>query len=188
VLKHFNCAAGTLSPPGSWLTREPLYKAPSGHPSVERNNTLHTDIPIPWLARTGPWESRSLRDILRIQSSPAQVKTGNHVFGECYQHDYSLLLLPVCDRIAALLEGVNTGTASFLQSGTTTPTSAMSTSAGMNAVGYNLLLTVYHMIYIFAYYGRSVFVMNIVSFASVMFVLLIFWIKLLVNLPKFPTD
>jgi hypothetical protein len=43
------------------------------------------------------------------------------------------------------------------------------------------------MIYIFAYYGRSVLVMNIVSFASVMFVLLIFWIKLLVNLPKFPT-
>jgi hypothetical protein len=54
------------------------------------------------------------------------VKTGDHVFGECYRHDYSLLLLPVRDRIgalleatvrdriAALLEGVNTGTASFL--------------------------------------------------------------------------
>jgi hypothetical protein len=63
----------------------------------------------------------------------------------------------------------------------------MSTSTGMNAAGYNLLLTVYHMIYIFAYYDRSVLVMNIISFASVMFVLLIFWIKLLVNLPKFPT-
>jgi hypothetical protein len=62
----------------------------------------------------------------------------------------------------------------------------MSTSTGMNAAGYNLLLTVY-MIYIFAYYGRSVLVTNIVSFASVMFVFLIFWIKLLVNLPKFPT-
>jgi hypothetical protein len=42
------------------------------------------------------------------------VKTGDHVFGECYRHDYSLLLLPIRDRIAALLEGVNTGTASFL--------------------------------------------------------------------------
>jgi hypothetical protein len=83
-------------PPGSWLTREPLYKALSGHPLVVTNNTLlHTDIPIPWLARTGPWESRSLRDVRRIQSSPARVKTGDHVFGECYQHDYSVLLLPV---------------------------------------------------------------------------------------------
>jgi hypothetical protein len=54
----------------------------------------------------------------------------------------------------------------------------------MNAAGYNLLLTVSHMIYIFAYYGRSNLVMNI---ASVMFVLLIFWIKSLVNLPKSPT-
>jgi hypothetical protein len=44
----------------------------------------------------------------------------------------------------------------------------------MNAAGYNLnlLLTVY-MIYIFAYYGRSVFVMNVVSFASITIVLLI---------------
>jgi hypothetical protein len=42
------------------------------------------------------------------------VKTGDHIFGEYYQHDYSLLLLTVRDRIAALLEGVNTGTASFL--------------------------------------------------------------------------
>jgi hypothetical protein len=86
----------TRTPPGSWLTREPLYKAPSGHPVVATNNTLlHTDIPIPWLARTGPWESRSLRDVRRIQSLPARVKTGDHVFGECYQHDYSVLLLPV---------------------------------------------------------------------------------------------
>jgi hypothetical protein len=54
----------------------------------------------------------------------------------------------------------------------------------MNAAGYNLLLTVSHIIGIFAYYGRSIFVMNL---ASVMFVLLIFWIKLLVKLPKFPT-
>jgi hypothetical protein len=113
MLKHFNCA---LSPPGSWLTqeplykapftREPLYKAPYGHPSVERNNTLHTDIPIPWLARTGPWESRSLWDVHRIQSSPARVKTSDHIFWEYNQH--------VRDRIAALLEGVNTGTAFFL--------------------------------------------------------------------------
>jgi hypothetical protein len=57
----------------------------------------------------------------------------------------------------------------------------------MNAAGNNLLLTVSHMIYIFAYYGRSNFVMNIASVTSVMFVLLIFWIKLLVNFPKFPT-
>jgi hypothetical protein len=43
------------------------------------------------------------------------VKTGDHIFGECHQHDYSLIpLLPVRDRIAALLEGVNTGTVSFL--------------------------------------------------------------------------
>jgi hypothetical protein len=43
------------------------------------------------------------------------VKTGDHVFGECHQYDYSILpLLPIRDRIAALLEGVNTGTTSFL--------------------------------------------------------------------------
>jgi hypothetical protein len=30
-----NYAAGAPSPPGSWLTREPLYIAPSGHPSVK---------------------------------------------------------------------------------------------------------------------------------------------------------
>jgi hypothetical protein len=50
-------------------------------------------------------------------------------------HDYRMVpaLLPFC-------------TAS---SGTTTPTSAMSTSTGMNATGYNLPLIVSHIIYIF---------------------------------------
>jgi hypothetical protein len=64
-------------------------------------------------------------------------------------------------------------------SGTTTPTSAMSTSGDMNAAGYNLLLTISLIIYIFAYYGRSHFVMNFVSFK---FLLLFFWIKLLVKM------
>jgi hypothetical protein len=65
--------------------------APSGHPSVDRHNTLHTDILVPWLARTGPWESRSLWDVRRIETSSARVKTGDHVFGECLRHDYLLL-------------------------------------------------------------------------------------------------
>jgi hypothetical protein len=69
-------------------------------------------------------------------------------------------------------------------SGTTTPTSAMSTSVGMNAAGYNLLLTVSLIIYIFAYCGRSHFVMN---FVSVKFLLLFFWIKLLVKMANIPT-
>jgi hypothetical protein len=82
-----------------------------------------------------------------------------------------------------VLEGAKIGTAS---SGTTTPTSAMSTSAGLNAAGYNLfqLLTVLHIIYISAYYARSIFVMNC---ASSMFLILISWIKLLVKLAKFRT-
>jgi hypothetical protein len=91
VLKHFNYTADAPSPPGSWLTQEPLYMALSGHPSVDRHNTMHTDIPVPWLARTGPWGSRSLRDVRRIESSSARVKTSDHVFGECLRHDYSLL-------------------------------------------------------------------------------------------------
>jgi hypothetical protein len=47
----------------------------------------------------------------------------------------------------------------------TTPTSAMSTSAGLNAAGYNLirLLTVFHIIYIFTHSGRSNIFMNIAS-------------------------
>jgi hypothetical protein len=49
--------------------------------------------PVPWLARTGPWESRSLRDIRQSQSSSARVKTCDNVFGECLQHDYSLLFV-----------------------------------------------------------------------------------------------
>jgi hypothetical protein len=61
----------------------------------------------------------------------------------------------------------------------------MSTSAGMNAAGYNLLLTVSHIIFIFAYYARSNFVMN---FASINFLVLIFWIKLIVKLANLPTQ
>jgi formate/nitrite transporter FocA (FNT family) len=60
----------------------------------------------------------------------------------------------------------------------------MSTSAGMNAARYNLLLTVLFIIYIFAHCGRSHFVMN---FVSVKFLLLLFWIKLLVKMANFPT-
>jgi hypothetical protein len=45
-----------------------------------RDTTRCTQI-FPWLARTGPWKSRSLRDVRRIQSSLARVKTGDHVFG-----------------------------------------------------------------------------------------------------------
>jgi hypothetical protein len=54
----------------------------------------------------------------------------------------------------------------------------------MNAAGYNILFTVLHFIYIFAYSVRSNLVMN---FVTVMFLILIFWIKLLVKLAKFPT-
>jgi formate/nitrite transporter FocA (FNT family) len=60
----------------------------------------------------------------------------------------------------------------------------MSTSAGMNAARYNLLLIVLFIIYIFAHCGRSHFVMN---FVSVKFLLLLFWIKLLVKMANFPT-
>jgi hypothetical protein len=56
-------------------------------------NSLHTKLPVSWLACTGSWESRSLRDIRRSQSSSARVKTDDHVFGECLRHDYSLSLL-----------------------------------------------------------------------------------------------
>jgi hypothetical protein len=73
------------------------------------------------------------------------------------------------------------GTAS---SGTTTPTSAMSTSTGLNVAGYILqFLTVLYIIYIFAYYDISNLVMN---FASGMFIISISWIKLLIKLAKFP--
>jgi formate/nitrite transporter FocA (FNT family) len=54
----------------------------------------------------------------------------------------------------------------------------------MNAAGYNLLLTVLFIIYIFAHCGRSHFVMN---FVSVKFLLLFFWIKVLVKMANFPT-
>jgi hypothetical protein len=55
----------------------------------------------------------------------------------------------------------------------------------MNAAGYNILFIVLHFIYIFAYCARSNLVMN---FVTVMFLILIFWIKLLVQLAKFPTE
>jgi hypothetical protein len=54
----------------------------------------------------------------------------------------------------------------------------------MNVAGYNILFTVLHFIYIFAYCARSNLVMN---FVIVMFLILIFWIKLLIKLAKFPT-
>jgi hypothetical protein len=54
----------------------------------------------------------------------------------------------------------------------------------MNAAGYNLLLTILFIIYIFAHCVRSHFVMN---FVSVRFLLLFFWIKLLVKMANFPT-
>jgi hypothetical protein len=54
----------------------------------------------------------------------------------------------------------------------------------MNAAGYNILLTVLHFIYVFAYCARSNLVMNLVA---VMFLLLFFLIKLLIKLAKFPT-
>jgi hypothetical protein len=62
----------------------------------------------------------------------------------------------------------------------------MPTSAGLNAAGYNLirLLTVFHIMYIFTYSGRTNIVMNI---TSKILVFTIFWIKLLVKLAKFPT-
>jgi hypothetical protein len=149
------------------------------------HNSLHTKLPVPWLARTGPWESRSLRDVRQSRSSSARVKTGDHIFGECLRHDYSLLFVIGAlrcwrERRLALHPFC---TAS---SGTTTPTSTMSTSVGFNAARYNLfrLLIVLHIIYIFAYYARSNFVLN---FASGMFLLLISCIKLLVQLAKFPT-
>jgi hypothetical protein len=69
---------------GPWLTRELLYTTSSGLvPRVEitQNNLLQTEIPIPWLARTGPWESRSLWDVRRIRSSPARVKTAITFWG-----------------------------------------------------------------------------------------------------------
>jgi hypothetical protein len=62
----------------------------------------------------------------------------------------------------------------------------MSTSAGLNAAGYNLirLLTVFHIMYIFTLSRRTNFVTNI---ASELLVFIISWIKLLVKLAKFPT-
>jgi hypothetical protein len=63
----------------------------------------------------------------------------------------------------------------------------MSTSAGFNAAGYNIfrLLTVLHIIYIFAYYARSNFVMN---FSSDMFLLLIPGLNYLLNWLNFQQD
>jgi hypothetical protein len=62
----------------------------------------------------------------------------------------------------------------------------MSTSDGLNASGYNLFrfFVEVNIIYIFAYSARSNMFMN---FASDMLLLSISWIKLLVNLAKFPT-
>jgi hypothetical protein len=61
----------------------------------------------------------------------------------------------------------------------------MSTSAGLNASGYNLfrILIVLNIVYIFEYSVRSHMFMNIVT----SMLLLNFWIKLLVNLAKFQT-
>jgi hypothetical protein len=72
-----------------------------------------------------------------------------------------------------LLEGAKIDIASFLHIERDDYTeSAMSTSVGLNAAVYNLfrLLTVLHIIYIFANYARSNFFMN---FASGMFLFLI---------------
>jgi hypothetical protein len=176
-LKHFNCA-GASSPPDPWLTREVLYIAPSGFdPSVERQNTTRCTQSFP---------SHGLRaqDCGRVGASETFVGVGVHLLSEDRRSRFwgvsSTRLLAtvqsssctVRDWSAAVLEGAKIGTAS---SGTTTPTSAMSTSAGLNAAGYNLfqLLTVLHIIYISAYYARSNFVMN---FASGMFLLLI-WLN-----------
>jgi hypothetical protein len=67
-----------------------------------------------------------------------------------------------------------------------TSTSAMSTSAGLNASGYNLFqfFVVVNIVYMFAYSVRSHMFMNIVTS---LLLLSFFWIKLLINLAKFPT-
>jgi hypothetical protein len=62
----------------------------------------------------------------------------------------------------------------------------MSTSTGLNAFGFNpfRILVVVTIVYMFAYSVRSHMFINIVTS---MLLLSIFWIKLLVNLAKFPT-
>jgi hypothetical protein len=124
-------------------------------------------VPVPWLARTGPWESRSLRDVHQSRSSSARVNTCDNFLRSAFS-----TTTRYCSSSCTCLERW------------TTPTSAMSTSAGMNAAGYNLLLTVSLIIYIFAYYARSHFVMN---FVYVKFLLLFFWIKLLVKIANIRT-
>jgi hypothetical protein len=143
VLKHFNSWRLSVEalqlrrrPFPSWLlaySRTPIYCpvwSPFGLDT--EHNLLHTEIPVPWLACTGPWESRSLRDVRQSWSSSARVTNGDHVFGECLQHDYSLFVFGALRCWMALHPFC---TAS---SGTTTPTSAMSTSIGLNVAGYNL--------------------------------------------------
>jgi hypothetical protein len=119
---------------------------------------LHTEIPVPWLARIGPWESRSLRDVRRSWSSSARVKT---IGDQRFWGVSSTRLLAVCVWSVAA-DGI-------ASSGTTTLTSAMSTSTGLNAAGYILqFLIVLYIIYIFTYYAISNLVMN---FASGMFLI-----------------
>jgi hypothetical protein len=73
----------------------------------------------------------------------------------------------------------------------TTRYCSLLTSADMNATGYNILLTVLFIIYIFAHCVRSHSVMNFVfvmNSVSVRFLLLFFRIKLLIKMANFPTD
>jgi hypothetical protein len=163
---------------------------------TEHYNSLYTNLPVPWLARTGLWESRSLRNVRRSRVHllgwrPAITFLGS-VFDTSTRYWCSVVFLYCSWSVGFLYTRYCLGRkrGSTLQpfctalSGTTTPTNAMSTSAGLNASGYNLfrLLVV---IYIFAYSAKSNMVMNI---ASGLLLISISWIKLLVNLAKFPTQ
>jgi hypothetical protein len=171
-------SAGVISPPVSSLTREVLYNAQSGIGSVIEQNTTRSKQIFPShglraqvCGRVGA--SRTIRRsrIHLLGWRPANTFLGS-VFDTSTRICYcsvDFLFTRYCSVVFPSRKGREWGSALqpfyTASSGTTTPTSAMSTSVGLNASGYNLFryLAEVNIIYIFAYFARSNMFMNFAS-------------------------
>jgi hypothetical protein len=142
-------------------------------------------LPVLVPARTGP---RRPSERMPSSSSPTRVKGSNHVFGECRGTTTHFILYFSKDRwwSAQLLFCT-------VSRWTTTPTSTMSTNASGSIAGYvsvlrylvrccinNLLVSIIYRLLMLRIHKHIHDVTNLLIIA-------LFWIKLLLKLPKFLT-
>ena len=154
---------------------------------LTHNNSIDSAAGLffPFMFLRAQGREQQASETLPSTSSPARVKAGSHVFGECRCGTTTRFVLSFlvlrwssssrCLWWSALLPFC---TAS---SGTTTPTSTMSTSASGSAAGY-IFLMIISIIYMFITFRLHRHISNVTN----MFIF--FCIKLLLKLPKFLTS